>query len=235
MRYAIYYTPEQDDPLTRLAARWLGRDAFADAAVPTPAVEGLSPADIAFHTAAARRYGFHATLKAPFRLAEGASEADLVEALESFAQAREPIHLPRIALKRMEGFFAFVPYERTPALDTFAGDVVTEFEPFRAPLSRTEIDRRNPDGLDPAQLKNLHKWGYPYVFEAFRFHMTLTGRVAEEDRARVERAIETFFGPLLLEPLDIASLTLFVEPEPGAPFRVASFHRLGVMRRRKTA
>ena len=69
MRYAIYFTPSQDEPLARIAANWLGRDPFSAATRPVEAVDDLSAAEVAFHTASARRYGFHSTLKAPFRLA----------------------------------------------------------------------------------------------------------------------------------------------------------------------
>ena len=95
MRYAIYFTPEQHDPLTRLAADWLGRDPFTGAATKPPASTVLSPAEIAFHTASARRYGFHATLKAPFRLAEGESQADLEAAMAEFARATAPVVIPQ--------------------------------------------------------------------------------------------------------------------------------------------
>src|SRR5690606_24575986 len=77
MRYAIYFTPERDHPLTRKAAQWLGRDAFGGETLPPSSAAPLSAAEVAFQTAAARRYGFHATLKAPFRLAEGTSESEL--------------------------------------------------------------------------------------------------------------------------------------------------------------
>ncbi|MCT7376157.1 DUF1045 domain-containing protein [Chelativorans salis] len=235
MRYAIYFTPDQDDPLGRVAARWLGRSVFGRQ-VPAPvAVDTFSAAEIAFHTAAPRRYGFHATLKAPFRLAEGRSEGELTAALAQFAAEREPVVLERIKATRLGSFFAIVPETPSPELDRLAGEVVEEFEPFRAPLTPEEIERRGPENLTPEQLKNLHKWGYPYVFDAFRFHMTLTGRVPEAEAKRMERAIDAFFGPLLLEPLELSSLALFAEPEPGAPFHIKSFHAIGGERERKTA
>lgn len=235
MRYAIYFTPDKDDPLGRVAERWLGRSAFGrQVPAPTP-VEGFSAAEIAFHTAAPRRYGFHATLKAPFRLAEGRSESELIAALDAFATARTPVLVERIRVARLDGFFAIVPDAPTLALDRLAGEVVEMFEPFRAPLTPEEIERRGPENLTPAQLKNLHKWGYPYVFDAFRFHMTLTGRVPAAEAPRMERAIDAFFGPLLLEPLELSSLALFAEPEPGAPFHIRSFHAIGGERKRKLA
>ncbi|MBY8917140.1 DUF1045 domain-containing protein [Nitratireductor rhodophyticola] len=235
MRYAIYFTPEQDDPLTRAAARWLGRDAFTGMPL-TPVEAGpFSAAEISFHTAAARRYGFHATLKAPFRLAEGQSEQGLIQALTKFCAQMEPVTIPRAVVRRLDGFFALVPEERSERLDALAGSIVESFEPFRAPLTANELERRNPENLSPGQLKNLHKWGYPYVFEEFRFHMTLTGRVPQAEAPRMERAIDAFFGPLLSEPLEIGSLALFIESEPGAPFQVKSFQTLGWSKTRKTA
>jgi len=235
MRYAIYYAPDQDDPLGRAAEHWLGRSAFGGQTLAPAAAGSFSAAEIAFHTAAARRYGFHATLKAPFRLAQGRSEAELMAALSKFAADREPFTIEQIKLARPDGFFALVPAQPSPELDRLAADVVSDFEPFRAPLTPEEIERRNPNGLSPAQLKNLHKWGYPYVLEEFRFHMTLTGRVPATEADRMEAAIRSFFGPLLFKPLEISSLALFAEPEPGAPFHIKSFHAIGGAKERRSA
>ena len=235
MRYAIYFTPDKDDPLSRVAERWLGRSAVGGQMAAPIAAGSFSAAEIAFHTAAARRYGFHATLKAPFQLAEGKSEAELIAALSKFASERKPFSVERIKLARLDGFFALVPAAPAPELDELAADVVTEFEPFRAPLTPEEVERRNPDSLTPTQLKNLYKWGYPHVFDEFRFHMTLTGRVPAAEAARMEAAIGDFFGPLLLEPLEVSRLALFAEPDTGAPFHIKSLHAIGGERERKFA
>lgn len=235
MRYAIYFTPGREDPLTRAAASWLGRDPFSGSAVSHPSVAALSPAEIAFHTAAARRYGFHATLKAPFRLAAGETEQSLDAGALLFAQSAEPVALPRLVLGQIDGYFALLPAEPVPALHRFADEVVVAFERFRAPLTDAEIERRNPDSLKPAEFRNLCQWGYPYVFEAFRFHMTLSGRVFGEEAARVRTAIESFFGPLLEQPVLIDGVALFVEPEAGGPFHVRTRHELGRRRERKSA
>lgn len=226
MRYAIYFTPSPEHPLARQAAAWLGRDAFSGAASPSGPHGDLSAAEIAFHTASARRYGFHATIKAPFRLMPGATEASLVDALDRYCAAARPVRIPSLVVRQLDGFFALVPEKRVVELDEFAADVVRAFDRFRVPTTDSEIARRNPDSLSPAELQNLHQWGYPYVFDAFRFHMTLSGRVSGADAARLERAIAGVFAPFIGQPLDIASLALFVEPEPGAPFTVRSFHTL---------
>ncbi|MBX3581698.1 MAG: DUF1045 domain-containing protein [Rhizobiaceae bacterium] len=235
MRYAIYFTPGQNETLTRLAASWLGRDAFTDASVPPPAVSSLAAAEIAFHTASARRYGFHATLKAPFHLASGTTEAELDATLARYADAAQPVRLPKLVVKRLDGFLALVPGGAAPELNSLAGEIVTHFDRFRAPLSDADMKRRNPEALGPDEFRNLIQWGYPYVFESFRFHMTLTGRVSDGDLPRVRAAIDEVFATVLDQPVVIDGLALFVEPEPGAPFLVKSWYELGGRRERKTA
>ncbi|MBX3577353.1 MAG: DUF1045 domain-containing protein [Rhizobiaceae bacterium] len=235
MRYAIYFTPAQDHPLTRMAAAWLGRDAFTGQVAAPPPVAGLSPAEIAFHAAPARRYGFHATLKAPFTLAAGVSEVDLVSALDDFAAAQPPVSMPRLKVACLDAFFALVPSSESPALDALAADVVRTFDAFRAPLSEAEIERRNPDRLSATEFANLARWGYPYVMDTFRFHMTLTGRVPADQQGRVRTAIEALFAPLLTAPVPLDSVSVFAEPEAGAPFTVLAWRAFGPARARKSA
>ena len=84
MRYAIYYTPAERDPLTVLATSWLGRSAFTGESTPPRAIGRLPAAEVAYHTAAARRYGFHGTILAPFTLADGETEHGLRAALDAY-------------------------------------------------------------------------------------------------------------------------------------------------------
>jgi putative phosphonate metabolism protein len=235
MRYAIYFTPPRESPLTRLAASWLGRDAFSGQAVPSPQTAALTPAEILFHAAAARRYGFHATLKAPFHLAAGESEAALAGAVAGFAAKAEPFAIPRLAVGQLDGFFALLPEQPVAALNRLAGDVVEAFDRFRAPLSEAEIERRNPDAMSAEEFGNLHRWGYPYVFDSFRFHMTLTGRVAGGEAGRVRAALGEVFGAALSAPVRVDGIALFVEPEPGAPFAIHSYCPFASERERKSA
>ncbi len=235
MRYAIYYCPPEDSPLGRVATSWLGRSAFTGESHAPKAIGRLSAAEIAYHTAAARRYGFHATLMAPFTLADGEEERALITALDVFCETMHPLVLPRLHLRRLDSFFALMPEVQEADLTGLARDVVVAFDRFRAPLSENERIRREAADLSPSQLRNLLRWGYPFVFEDFRFHMTLSGRVDEADAVRVHRAIEEHFGPLLEEEVEVGSLALFLEPEPGAPFIIRSFHEFGAVAERKFA
>jgi putative phosphonate metabolism protein len=235
MRYAIYFTPPRDSPLTRLAASWLGRDPFTGSSVPPPSVTGFTPAEIAFHTAAARRYGFHATLKAPFQLAAGETEARLAQALADFAAESEPFAIPRLAVGQIDRFFALLPTSPVAELQALADNVVKVFDRFRSPLTEAEIERRNPDAMSAEEFRNLCQWGYPYVFDTFRFHMTLTGRVAAGEAVRVRAALDETFGAALAEPVAVDGVALFVEPEAGAPFTIHSWRGFEPRRHRKTA
>ena len=235
MRYAIYFAPEPASPLAELAASWIGRDAATGKAVQQPDFDGLGADELAGITGPARRYGFHATLKAPFRLADGVSERDLLQAMDGFCASRTRFALEGLAVGAIEGFVALLPAGDVSQLNAFAGDVVSAFDGCRTELTESEIERRNPDQLSLAELRNLMRWGYPYVFDCFRFHMTLTSRVPDRDRDRVLRAAREHFAPVTEREITIDALTLFVEPEPGAPFEIHSRTPLAFGMHRKTA
>ena len=235
MRYAIYFTPPRDHPLTRKASAWLGRDAFSGLALPHAEQAGLAMGELAYFTALPRRYGFHATMKAPFRLAEGASEKSLLQLAERFSREAETVTIPRLEVTRIGSFFALTAADPNPALNAFAARVVAVFDKLRSPLTEREFQRRDPDRLSTVQLRNLQNWGYPYVFDEFRFHMTLTGPVDQADRPRVEAALRHNFAGLLEEELEIDHIAVFEERETGAPFQVHSLYPLSTARNRRIA
>ncbi len=235
MRYAIYFAPEPASLLAELAASWIGRDAATGKAVQQPDFDGLGADELAGITGPARRYGFHGTLKAPFRLAEGVSERDLIQAMEKFSAGRPRFAIKGVKVGSLDGFMALLPEGDVSELNGFASDVVSAFDGCRAELTETEIERRNPEHLSLAELRNLMRWGYPYVFDCFRFHMTLTSRVPDKDRERVLGAARQHFAAVTAQEFAIDALTLFVEPEPGAPFEIHSRTPLAHGLHRKTA
>jgi putative phosphonate metabolism protein len=220
LRYALYFSPAATHPLTRAAAAWLGRDAFTNESHPLPKVGQWTADELAALTADPRRYGFHATLKAPFALAPGRTEAELVAAFEQFASRTATFEVPEVIVGQLGRFFALVPSAVYPQLQDFAASVVDAFDMFRAPLSDADIARRKPDTLTASERANLDRWGYPYVGEDFRFHMTLTGQVEPRLAPVMREALEQHFAAFHRAPLAIDSLALFVEPERGAPFHV---------------
>ncbi|WP_321896890.1 DUF1045 domain-containing protein [Burkholderia cepacia] len=223
-RYAIYYTPPQSDPLTRVAAAWLGRDAFAGA---QPAANlALTHGDPG-QTSEPRRYGFHATLKAPFRLADGCTACDLEGAMTEFAQDSFKCDIGRLQLGELDRFLALVPINTPRDLMDLAGRVVEVFDGFRAPLDVHDLDRRNIASLDTNERAYLHAWGYPYVLERFRFHMTLTNRLDDACRASMKMTLTSRFEALLDRPYSVDALTLFEQSRPDEDFVVRRRFPLG--------
>lgn len=221
-RYALYYTPAEKHPLTQAAARWLGRDAFDGA------ISSVDDHDTL--VAEPRRYGFHATLKAPFRLRPGRTRQELEQAIRHFAENRPPCPIGPLRIARLGGFFALVPRQTSPGLQALAARVVSDFDPFRAPLTPEELLRRLRAPLDETETTHLVQWGYPYVFDRFRFHMTLTGPVAGSEREDVARRLDAAFAPLLDEDFHVDAITLFEQPDPQSGFVVTARFGLGMRR-----
>jgi putative phosphonate metabolism protein len=222
-RFAIYYAPAPQSALAVRAAAWLERDPAGGVAVPAD-TRGLARDKRLALTRSARRYGFHATLKAPFALPAGRPRAELETALTAFTLRHRPVAIGKLVLADLDGFIALVAEARPEALTDFAAQVVAAFEPFRAPLSPEDRARRIAAGLSAYQIGLLDHYGYPYVMDEFRFHMTLTDRLAAADRSEVTAAARRWFAPVIEQPVSLDRLVLFCEPEPGADFcRIADF------------
>ena len=223
-RYAIYYAAPQDSPLEHFGVGWLGRDHRSGDTVAQPVVPGITPERLRDLTAAPRRYGFHGTLKAPFRLIEGYTHRDLHEAVDAFAGAQEPFILSPLVLADLDGFLAMVPPVPAPALADLAAACVRQFEPFRAPLTPDEVARRPQGKLSERQRWQLQSFGYPYIFDDFAFHMTLTERLAPADTAILRPQLERLTEPLRGEPFVVDGVAVFEESTPGAAFRLTGLY-----------
>lgn len=224
MRYAIYYAPERDTALWQLASAWLGRDAADNTVRSHPVVPGLSEPEIARITARPRRYGFHATLKAPFTLRNGTTEDELRYALSGFARRRQRFDIP-LSVDRVSNFLALTSREPCAELDDLAAACVKEFEPFRAPLSSAEMERKLKSDLNPRQQALLKRWGYPYVMEEFRFHMTLTSTLPEADLLRTLPRLEHLLEPGISEPVAVNAVALFTQADENSNFVISERFR----------
>lgn len=225
-RYAIYAVPPLGSLLKRAGDAWLGRDPDIDEPVPHPVIDRLAPDRLQAITAAPRQYGFHGTLKAPFVLADGATAAELHDAVQAFAQGRPSFSVP-LKVAELDGFLALVPAEPVPELNALANDAMREFDRFRAPLTEEERARRQPERLSEREREYLDRWGYPYVLDTFRFHMTLTERLEEPELGHVKGLLERAFATLLAEPLRVDQVALFTQTHRVAPFRVVARFAFG--------
>ena len=218
-RYAIYYAPAQGSFLDQFGAEMLGYDAWIGAALPFASGVVEQMPDWRELTQDPRQYGFHATLKAPMSL-NGRRESELHAACADFA--RQPRLIPKITpvVNPISGFIAVIPEGRSTELEQFAADCVRAFDPFRAPLAAEDRARRNPSRLTPRQVEYLDRWGYPYVMEEFRFHMTLTGRLDEARREAVLAMLRERFARLKLTELAIDRVALFKQADAKARFEI---------------
>ena len=197
-RIALYYAPGTDDPLHQRASAWLGRDAVSGAEIPQKAIAGV---DIAEVTADARGYGFHATLKPPFRV--GGDMQAALQAAQDFAARTAAFALPPLQI---------------PPLQALADGAVTALDPHRAPATEAEIARRKPEKLTPRQREYLEAWGYPYVFAEWRFHMTLTRRLTPAEKAIILPAVTEALGDAPAVARMVTDICIFAQAAPGAPF-----------------
>ena len=216
-RYAIYYTAEPGSALTNFGASLLGYDAYGGKELPFP--DGVPP-DWRELTQDPRKYGFHATLKAPMALAPGRTEAQLVGACELFADAARPVPLIRPVVDSISGFIAVIPSEPSADLQELAAEATRAFDFFRAPLTPEDRARRNPDRLTAKQCEYLDRWGYPYVMEQFRFHMTLTTRLSAGRRDAVVAMLRQRFAAIDLATLEIDRIALFRQDNAASRFRI---------------
>ncbi len=224
-RLALYITPAEDSALWRFGCSILGYDARKGEEIPQLVPAGVTAARFRELTQDPRRYGFHATMKPPFRLAAGCTEEALEEAVERFCQGRAGFVLPRLRVEAVgangdgDAFIALVEPEPTPELLALERSVVTTFEPFRAPLTGEEIARRRPERLSPRQRDNLARYGYPGVLDEFRFHLTLTGRVPAAELPDILEGLRKLHREMAEGPLAVADLAIFRQEGPS-PFRL---------------
>lgn len=228
-RYAIYYAPAAESALWRFGSAVLGYDAATAAAMDFAVPPGCAAADWPALTAEPRRYGFHATLKAPFELAEGRNEGALRAVLRNWAARRAPVALEGgLAVAALGRFVALTPAVPSAGLQALAFDIVQDFEAFRAPLSPADLARRLESPLTPAQRAYLEAYGYPYVGDAFRFHMTLTGRLPDDAVGPVATALDTAYrASVPAGPLAIDRIALFRQPDRSGRFVLVDSVPLG--------
>jgi putative phosphonate metabolism protein len=222
-RYAVYFVPAAESGLYRFGSSVLQYDCYTGRPLPPPEECAADAGTWRKATDEPRRYGFHATLKAPFRLAPSSTEAQLVSALRSFAALGRKAAAIEPEIRMLSGFSALVPARESPAVEALAADCTTIFDAFRAPMSPQERARRLASGLNPSQVENLDRWGYPYLFADFRFHMTLTGKIEADRRepmiATLRRAFARMCGA---NPIAIDRLALVKQDTPDQAFRVLS-------------
>lgn len=216
-RVAVYFAPAIGDALAQAGSTWLGRDAQDGTPREQPPCPGIAEV-----TADARIYGFHATLKPPMRLAQGTAWADFLGAADAVAARCAPFDLPALAVANLHGFLALREQSPCPALQSLADLCVAELDRFRAPPTEAELARRQQTRLSLSQSELLTRWGYPYVFQEWFFHMTLTRRLDPAEHEYWRPIAEAHFANALSLPRRVMEICLVTQAAPGEAFTVAA-------------
>lgn len=212
-RYAVYYTPS-DEGFARFGAEWLGWDIARGERADQPDLPGL-PAPLAEITETPRRYGFHGTIKPPFRLAEGQTEDALFAAFDRLCTQMSAAPLDGLDLAAMGRFLALVPRGDATQLEGIAAMAVETLDSFRAAPAQAELDKRRAAGLTARQEAHLERWGYPYVMEDFRFHMTLSSKLPKDQIAPVQSVLAQQLDGVIPAPFLLDGLSLVGEGPDG--------------------
>lgn len=220
-RYAIYFAPEHGSTLDRIGAEILGRHASGPDELTQPRLPGLTPERFRELTASPRRYGLHATLKPPFFLADQHDESALLENVAHVAARMRAFDLPGLELAELGSFFALTLTAPCPELEDLARICVTVPDPFRRPPSPEELARRRAKGLTPNQERLLTLWGYPYVLEEMRFHLTLTGSIHDpQEREHIRAGLAALLAPILHKPVPMLDICVFRQSTQEEPFTI---------------
>ncbi len=213
-RYAIYYLPRRDEPLAEFGRRWFGFD-----------TETRAPVDNAWDipTGILRtpaRYGFHATLKAPFRLRKGRTENELFAAVAQLANEWAPQDLGLLVPKALGAFMTLQQSLPNAGVDSLAFACVRDLDLFRDPLTEEEQDAIFDKGITRRQKANVFTWGYPYVDKDYVFHMTLTSILAPQELERWQARVIEWGADYLNMPVTLKDLVIFAQKTPESPFQV---------------
>lgn len=224
-RFAIYFTFAPDHPLYQKASKWLGHCVYNQ---PTEATVTFSEEIEPFRSVQlAAQYGFHATLKPPFRLQSGTTQTELEKCVQDFSSSIQSFSCAPLKVDSIGNFLALVPGKPCDDLNELARQCVQQFDPFRAPLNAAELEKRLRSPLTPRQQGLLEQWGYPYVLDEFRFHMTLTDRLPDNRIVDALRQLTLEFAPLLAERLQLDRICLCHQEKPGDPFYLLHSYSLG--------
>lgn len=217
-RYAVFFAPAAGSAHDALGSHWIGRNARSGEMLAQPRIHGIAPDRFAELTASPRRYGLHATLKPPFRLRTGADVAQLDARLRTLASMHKAFSFG-VEVAPLDGFLAWRATDHHAQLGDLAAHCVADLDVLREPPSAAELARRRTAGLSLRQDALLLRWGYPYVFEEYRFHITLSERLAGDEAALLRQALTQSCGDLGGSPLVFDALALFVQETESAPFR----------------
>ncbi|MFT4728400.1 MAG: 2'-5' RNA ligase [Granulosicoccus sp.] len=225
-RYAIYFSPGADSELGQFGQTVLCRSATCERKANASSTFSDQARWLQI-TEKPTHYGFHATLKAPFDLKRSHTVDSLTAAISEFATSQSPIELTSLFPRELGGFMALTLDNEIESLSSFALNCVGSFESFRKTLSDVDIQRRKLHGLSNRQESLLLQYGYPYVADEFRFHLTLSDRLSEHDQDYRSWVISEYNRLVVKTPV-LDQIAIFTQTDRRTPFlQLAKFNLSG--------
>ncbi len=221
-RFAIYYAPPKGSVLEEFGKYWFGWDPLVAKFINNKqrinylnrfGIKNLKSIDN--NILMAKKYGFHGTLIPPFKLNNNYNRKKLFKKIEVVAKKYKKFNFYKFKLKKIDNFYAFVQSKKNNNINKLSNRLVRELFKFRSPLTKKEIDRRNPSKLSKLQLSILYKWGYPYLMSQFNFHMTLASEVSGNKLYFELKKIEKNKEIILNETNDFDKIYIFGENQKG--------------------
>ena len=231
-RYAIYWLPPEGSYLWKKGSRWFGYDSYKSSQVDRQDIVDLNPAVIDQETIISltqrpARYGFHATLKAPFYLDDAYTENDLVEATKALCAKQSAVLSADLRIVDLNTYIAMSlgGAKEAPELASLVDVLVEQLDVFRRPMSAEDRQQRitKGEGLDARGIELLDQWGYPSVKERFHCHLTLADTpltTAEKlDKSLLLSFLNEYFADALNGKALVDRITILKQVD-GKPFTV---------------
>ena len=199
-RVAIYFLPKKNSSLENFGKNLLGRDINKKKKISLTRRQkyfinrGFTYFDeLKDYFEQPAKYGFHATLKAPFRLKRNVKTKNFYDVISHIAAQHSRFKIKGLKIVYSKKFTFITSRKPNKLLRNLENDLVKHLDTFRAELNKTEIKKRIPDSLTFKQNKYLKEWGYPFVFDQFKFHMTLmnqnNNKLSNKQKLELEKLI----------------------------------------------
>jgi alpha-D-ribose 1-methylphosphonate 5-triphosphate synthase subunit PhnG len=208
-RYAVYYVPDQDSDLYRLGSSLLGYSLREGKELPMAALPGAgAPGE---YSKKASVYGFHSTVIAPFRTQRG--KEGIASAIALALSKHAPFRLAPLRLRLLNGFPALCAEGPMDGFQALEKSLLEALYPLFLPPDPESLGRRGE--LNPKQLGYFWKWGYPFVLDEHRFHMTLGDPNSSDGYIG---ALKNYFPASSTDALVFGKVTLCAQESPGSRF-----------------
>ncbi len=208
-RYAIYYAPSENSELDLFGKCLLGWDPYKGVETTKSDLSKL-PSFKKFSSLVLtpKQYGFHGTIKAPFKLKNEYTYNDLENKVREISKQIHSFYFDQLIIKKLGNFIGLIPTNNLK-VNAVSNKFVEELDYLRDELSESEIKKRKPHKLTSNQKQMLFKWGYPYVFDEFKFHLTLTSKLNVVEIDDVLRSLQNILKQVNLNKISFNNICIF--------------------------